>query len=124
MYCGVPMAEPSCVAADCRWPTAVRQRLLGRAARRSAGSDRLGQAPVDDQRLAVFAEHDVARLQVAVQHAAAVGVGDGVADVDEPAEQAAAAPSGRSPGVAPALSAGGNGSMASFRLSPRMKRMA
>ena len=50
---------------------------------------RFGQPPVHDQRLAVLAEHDVARLQVAVQHPAAVGVGNGVAHVDEPAQQLA-----------------------------------
>ena len=50
-------------------------------------ADHLGQPPVDDQRLAVAAQHDVGRLQVAVEHAAAVGVVDRVADVEEPPEQ-------------------------------------
>src|SRR5205823_4130868 len=35
-------------------------------------TERLGQPPVHDQRLAVFSEHDVAGLQIAVQHAPAV----------------------------------------------------
>src|SRR5205823_8377135 len=48
---------------------------------------RLGQAPVDDERLAVGPEHDVARLEVAVQYPAAVGVGDGVAHVHETAQE-------------------------------------
>ena len=48
-----------------------------------------GQAPVDDQGLAEPPQHHVVRLQVAVQHAAAVGVGDDLADGDEPAQQPA-----------------------------------
>ena len=50
-------------------------------------ADHLGQPPVDDQRLAVTPQHDIGRLQVAVQNAAAMGVVDGVADVEEAAEQ-------------------------------------
>ena len=49
--------------------------------------DRLGQAPVDDQGLAILADDDVGRLDVAVDHAAGVGVLDGVADVDEPTQE-------------------------------------
>ena len=74
-------------------------RLDGAAAaaevqRRLAGLDlrlagHLRQAPVHDQRLPVLAEHHVAGLQVAVQHAAAVGVGDRLADVHEAAQQLA-----------------------------------
>ena len=52
-------------------------------------ADGLGQPPIDDQRLAVLAEHDVARLEVAVQDPAAVGIGDRIADVGEPAQQVA-----------------------------------
>jgi hypothetical protein len=51
--------------------------------------DDLRQSPIDDKRLAILAEHDVARLEVAMQHAAAVCVGDRVAHVDEAAQQAA-----------------------------------
>src|SRR5262249_32146072 len=51
--------------------------------------ERLGQAPVHDQRLAIFAEHDVAWLQVTVQHAAAVSIGDGLTNIDHAAEQLA-----------------------------------
>ena len=50
---------------------------------------RQGQAPVDDQGLAEGAEHDVAGLEVAVQHATRVGVGQSIADVEEPAQQLA-----------------------------------
>ena len=49
----------------------------------------LRQAPVHDQRFAELAEHDVARLQIAVQHAAAVRIGNGVADGDKPIKQLA-----------------------------------
>ena len=76
---------------------------------RSPGSDaglrpaqRLGQAPVDDQRLAVLADDDVARLDVAVQHAAGMGVVDGVADVDEPPQQLRRASERRAAGRVPA----------------------
>ena len=58
------------------------RRLLG-------PSDRLGQPPVDHQGLAVGAQQDVVRLEVAVQDAPAVCVGHRVADVEEPAEQLA-----------------------------------
>ena len=53
------------------------------------GPDELGQAPIDDERLAEGAQEDVRRLQVAVQDAPVVRVGDRVADVDESAEQVA-----------------------------------
>ena len=43
----------------------------------------LGETPVHDQRFAVLAKHDVPRLQVAVQHAAAVGVGDRLTHLEE-----------------------------------------
>ena len=52
-------------------------------------ADGLGQPPVDHQRLAVLAQDDVGRLDVAMDHAAGVGVIDGVADVEEAAEQLA-----------------------------------
>ena len=61
---------------------------LGGAGRIRRGG-RLGQAPVDDQGLAEGAEHDVRGLEVAVDHPPAVGVGDRVADVDEPPEELA-----------------------------------
>src|SRR5207253_1380796 len=58
------------------------------------------QTPVDDQGLAVLAEDDVARLEVAVEDAPAVRVVDGVADVGEPPQQGAEG-EGAYPGVAP-----------------------
>ena len=86
MYAGVPSAWPNTVADDSP-PDRGCSVASPRARSPRIPADRFGQAPVDDQRLAVLAEHDVARLQVAVQDAAAVGVGDRVADVDEPPEQ-------------------------------------
>ena len=38
------------------------------------------------QRLAVFAKHDVAGLEITVQHAATMRISDGIADVDKPAQ--------------------------------------
>ena len=49
-------------------------------------ADGLGQAPVHYQRLAVQVQHDVGRLDVAVNHPARVGVIDGVADIEEATE--------------------------------------
>ncbi len=122
MYCGVPIAVPICVSA-------VPLAETGRSVPSSITDARLrlihqlGQAPVDDQRLAVLAEHDVARLEVAVQHAAAVGVVDRVADVEEPAEQLPQL-HGACAGVALSASGSWNRSAASSRLSPRMNRIA
>ena len=48
----------------------------------------LGQAPVEDDDLAEVAEDDVVALEVAVQDAARMGVGNGVADGDERGQQA------------------------------------
>ena len=86
----------------------------------------------------MLADDDVARLDVAVQHAAAVGVVDRVADVEEPAEQPAQLQADCRPGIrrppTPALPHKGEGalmfalswklSMAALRRSPRMNRMA
>jgi hypothetical protein len=47
----------------------------------------LGQTPVDDQGLAVAAEHHVVGLDVAMENPSAVRVVDGVADGDEPGEE-------------------------------------
>ena len=85
-----PACPARCRAASrrCRWPRRARASARRRRARLGP-AQRLGQAPVDHQRLAVLADDDVARLDVAVQHAAAVGVVDRVADVDEPPQQLA-----------------------------------
>ena len=50
-------------------------------------AQRLGEAPIDHQRLAIFPEHDIAWFQVPVKHTPTVGVLDRVADVDQPAQQ-------------------------------------
>jgi hypothetical protein len=47
----------------------------------------LGHAPVEHQRLAERAEHDVVRLQVAVDDAAVVRVGHRLAHLDEDLQQ-------------------------------------
>jgi hypothetical protein len=47
----------------------------------------LGYAPVADQGLAVLTDDDIVRLDVAVEHATAVGVLDGIARVEEVAEE-------------------------------------
>ena len=77
-------------------PGSVSELPLGRAgqkrplARRRVGlAGRLGQTPVDHQRLAVLAHDHVARLDVAVQHPARVGVADRVAHVHEPPQELA-----------------------------------
>ena len=85
---------------------------------------RLGQAPVDHQCLAVFADDDVARLDVAVQHAAAVRIVDGVADVDEPPQQLAQLQRPAAGIVLCSDSSAWNRSIASLRLSPLMNRIA
>src|SRR5262249_55186325 len=50
---------------------------------------RLGNAPIDYQRLSKPAEHDVLRLQVAMNDAAAMGVRNGIAGVDQALQQPA-----------------------------------
>src|SRR5262249_58177411 len=67
-----------------------------------------GQASVDAQGLAVVAEYHVRRLDITVEHAAAVRIVDRVADPEEPPEQLlelqlALAPDGSGPpgGVEP-----------------------
>ena len=65
------------------------EQPLARLGPRLDAADRLGQPPVDDQGLAVLAQDDIRRLDVAVDHAAGVGIVDGVADVEESAEQLA-----------------------------------
>ncbi len=62
------------------------------SSRDGPGSERpsaLARPQLNNQRLAVRAEHDVTRLEVAVDHPTAVGISDGVADVDEPPQQLA-----------------------------------
>ena len=64
---------------------------VGRPGRaRVASPEDLGQAPVHHLDLAEGPDHDVLRLEVAVDDAAGVGVGDGLADLLEHGEEPAA----------------------------------
>ncbi len=79
---------------------AGRRRAQGRFGARVAGgglvaADDFRQAPIDDQGLAIGAEQDIAGLDVAMENAAAVGVGDRVADIEEARQQAAEGERGR-----------------------------
>src|SRR5207237_4341697 len=75
---------------------------VGRSNRESAGLRRgscwrgvsilpnshvLGQAPVEDQGLAVGTQHDIGRLNVPVHDAPAMRIGDGVANRNESIQQ-------------------------------------
>ena len=84
---------------------------------------RLGQPPVHHQRLAVLAHDDVGRLDVAVDHAAAVGVVDGVADIGESPQELAQL---QRPAAGSLVSASSswNRAIASLSESPLMNRMA
>ena len=96
-------------------------RLL--ADRRVGPAHGLGQPPVDHQCLAVLAHDDVGRLDVAVDHPAGVRVIDGVADIEEPAQQLAQLQRPAA-GVALSASSSWNRSIASLSESPLMNRMA
>ena len=103
-----------------------RRGHQGPLAARSADlrlADRLGQAPVDDEGLAILADDHVPWLDVPVQHAPAVGVVDRVADVHEPPQELA---EGQRPaaGVGPQGSSRWNASIASLSESPLMNRIA
>ncbi len=54
---------------------------------RKASTQRLGKAPIDNERLAVLAEHHIGRLEITVEHAPAVGVGNRLADIHEMGQQ-------------------------------------
>ncbi len=60
--------------------SAAQGGAFGDAQGGRAGGDGGGQAPVHEHHFAVFPQHDVLRLQVAVNDAAAMGKGDGIAD--------------------------------------------
>ena len=89
MYDGVPITLPACdrsrigppplravAITVSRVACLARGGVVGHAALRQD----LGQAPVHHLHLAERADHDVRRLQVAMDHAAGVGVGDRLAD--------------------------------------------
>ena len=59
---------------------AGRPHDLARAGQPAVALHLLGQAEVGDPRVAVLVEQDVGRLQVAVNHAALVGILDGLGD--------------------------------------------
>ena len=104
---------------------AVRKTpVADRSILRKATAQRLGQAPVDDEGLAVLAEHHVGRLEIAMKHAPAVGIGDRLADIHEVREQPPQAKVPALPGHAPACRPGETWRMADFRLSPRMNLIA
>ena len=90
MYDGVPIVVPCSVSPDEATVEPGETRLGHPVVLRRddvALADHLGQPPVDDQGLAVPPQHDVGRLQVAVEHPAAVRVVDRVANVEKPPEQ-------------------------------------
>src|SRR5262249_26236299 len=51
--------------------------------------DDLRQTPIHNERFTELAEHDVARLQIAMKHTAAVGVGDSITNVEKATQQPA-----------------------------------
>ena len=107
----------------------ARLRVAAGHHRQDVGlADHLRQPPVHHQRLAVPAQHDVGRLEVAVEHPPAVRVLDRVADVEEPADQLAELDPPHRPGAAalglPPGHRRWNCRMAEARLSPRMNRIA
>ena len=89
MYAGVPIVVPTLVSLLTRQRGRAQGGLGGRLRGRVVAADDLGQSPVDHERLAVGAQQDVRGLEVAMDHAAAMGIGDRVADVDEPAQELA-----------------------------------
>ena len=116
-----PARCPACVKGPARpaaAPTTVpaRGRPLRVVVRPSGGpvAEHLGQPPVHDLHLAERPDHDVGRLQVAVDHAVGVGVGHRLADLLEDRHEPAAV--GRRVRTGPASS--------SSRVWPLMSFMA
>ncbi len=52
-------------------------------------SNHFGEAPINNQRFAVFSQHHVAGLQIPMQYAPAVRILDRVTNVDESSEKLA-----------------------------------
>ena len=90
--------------------------------------DPRSQPPVENDHLTEFSEHDVGRLDVAMNHATVVGVGDRLADQRELAEQlpVAGGPlAGRTVGMPPVMEVGDRGSEGPARDQPhRVERSA
>ena len=82
MYAGVPTTAPAAVS-----PAGVDGRRGRIAVVTAARAQILGQAPVDDDRLAEGADQDVARLEVAVDDALVVRVRDRLGDGDDVRQQ-------------------------------------
>jgi hypothetical protein len=87
MYAGVPTSAPPAVRA--LRSDGGPDRFFPAGPVGITALNRLGQAPVHHQRLPVAAQENVLGLEVAVHHAAAVGVGHGVAHRHEPAQKLA-----------------------------------
>ena len=90
MYRGVPTAAPGRVSEE-SWSPGAGTRCVGSISPRDRSAG-LGDPPVDHQRLAEPAEHDVLGLDVAVDDPPAVRVGHGVAGGDQAAGAAAGRP--------------------------------
>ena len=93
MNAGVP-STPASARGRC-WRAGPASPRGPRLADRLAAASRLGQPPVDQQRLAEPAQHQVVRLEVAVQHPLAVRERDRLADIDEPPQKLAEFDGGR-----------------------------
>ena len=123
MNAGVPTAMPAIVSVeplcdDGRSVTSSLQVAL------LVPADELRQAPVHHQGLAVLAHDHVGRLEVAVDHPAAVRVLDRVADVDEAPEELLEPEPRLAFAAAPARPRlAWNCRTASLKLSPLMKRI-
>ncbi len=71
------------LALDCLAAIGVGRQRDGRSECLLRAFNELRQPPVEDDHFAVVAQDHVLWLEIAVDHAAAVGVGDGVADPEE-----------------------------------------
>ncbi len=91
MYIGVPIAVPAIVSLLPAGDEGAQGHLSGRLRSRVVAADDLGQAPIGDQRLAVGPQQDIGRLEIPMEHTAAVCIGDRLADVDETPQKLAEA---------------------------------
>ena len=84
---GVPIAVPATVEGVLLVETGGSVTPVGCGIH--IDGSRLGQSPVDHQRLAILVQDDVAWFQVAVEDSATVRVSHRVTHIDEPAEEPA-----------------------------------